>query len=264
MNIITFSASKGGVGKTTLSFNYGSWLASKGYKVILVDTDYQANLSSTFNIFTNKNTLFNVFTDGNVEIRKINDNLSILPGAPTLDKLEAILQSKINREFLMMMWMQDHADMFEEFDFMIIDTHPEFGTLTKNMIAISDHVLVPLEPSEYGFTQSKNQYDIRMDEFKKEAVDLKTRVSLIDAKVHYIASRVKHNTASSHAFEESIKTMPGFIANIPEREAFNTSTLEKKPVFELNHPNTQSNINLFNTIETQFNNILKATQEENR
>ena len=29
MKIITFSAIKGGVGKTTLAFNYGEWLAKK-------------------------------------------------------------------------------------------------------------------------------------------------------------------------------------------------------------------------------------------
>ncbi|MEN2348689.1 AAA family ATPase, partial [Lactobacillus helveticus] len=30
MEIITFSAIKGGVGKTTLAFNYGEWLAKNG------------------------------------------------------------------------------------------------------------------------------------------------------------------------------------------------------------------------------------------
>ena len=29
MKIITFAAIKGGVGKTTLTFNYGEWLAKK-------------------------------------------------------------------------------------------------------------------------------------------------------------------------------------------------------------------------------------------
>mgnify|MGYP004467525629 CR=1 FL=1 len=36
MKIITFSAIKGGVGKTTLTFNYGEWLSSKGYNVLLI------------------------------------------------------------------------------------------------------------------------------------------------------------------------------------------------------------------------------------
>ena len=35
MKIITFAAIKGGVGKTTLTFNYGEWLAKKGHKILL-------------------------------------------------------------------------------------------------------------------------------------------------------------------------------------------------------------------------------------
>ena len=35
MKIITFAAIKGGVGKTTLTFNYGEWLARKGHNVLL-------------------------------------------------------------------------------------------------------------------------------------------------------------------------------------------------------------------------------------
>ena len=35
MKIITFAAIKGGVGKTTLTFNYGEWLSSKGHNSTL-------------------------------------------------------------------------------------------------------------------------------------------------------------------------------------------------------------------------------------
>lgn len=45
---ITFSASKGGVGKTTMTFNFASFLVRQGYKVLLIDSDYQGNLSSTY------------------------------------------------------------------------------------------------------------------------------------------------------------------------------------------------------------------------
>ena len=36
MKIIIFSAIKGGVGKTILTFNYGEWLSSNGYNVLLI------------------------------------------------------------------------------------------------------------------------------------------------------------------------------------------------------------------------------------
>lgn len=35
---ITFSASKGGVGKTTMTFNFASYLIQRGYRVLLIDS----------------------------------------------------------------------------------------------------------------------------------------------------------------------------------------------------------------------------------
>ena len=51
MKIITFSSIKGGVGKTTLTFNYGEWLSSKGYNVLLIDSDHQCSLTQTYDIY---------------------------------------------------------------------------------------------------------------------------------------------------------------------------------------------------------------------
>ncbi len=45
--IISFFNHKGGVGKTTLVYNLGFILASKGKKVLLIDGDYQMNLTSS-------------------------------------------------------------------------------------------------------------------------------------------------------------------------------------------------------------------------
>lgn len=230
---ITFSASKGGVGKTTMTFNFASFLVQRGFKVLLIDSDYQGNLSSTYESYTNQNTLYDAFTDGLPKIREINPKLGLLPASPHLDELEGVLQSKNNKNFLMMMWFQDHLEEIADYDYILIDTHPEFGTLTKNMIAVSDFVVVPLEPSEYGFIQSKQQFDLRMKEFRDDAVDIRTRETLIEAKVLYLANRVKHNTRSSHEFARIIDQMDDLIALLSEREVFNSSTMLKTPVFEL-------------------------------
>ena len=45
--IIAIANHKGGVGKTTTVASLGSTLAKKGYKVLLVDLDAQANLTSS-------------------------------------------------------------------------------------------------------------------------------------------------------------------------------------------------------------------------
>ncbi|MDK6305049.1 ParA family protein, partial [Lactobacillus crispatus] len=49
--IITFSAIKGGVGKTTIAYNFGSWLADNHKNVLFIDLDHQCNLSQTYNVY---------------------------------------------------------------------------------------------------------------------------------------------------------------------------------------------------------------------
>ncbi|CAK1253687.1 ParA family protein [Fructobacillus tropaeoli] len=257
---ITFSASKGGVGKTTMTFNFAAYLVEQGNQVLVIDSDYQGNLSGTYNCYGNEHTLYDVFIpDGNPQILQLSEKLSLLPASPFLDELENILQSKNNKNFLMYMWMQDHAEFLDKFDYILIDTHPEFGTLTKNMIAVSDYVIVPLEPSQYGFMQSKNQFQVRMDAFREDAVDVQSRRSLIRAEVLYLANRVKHNTNTSHQFLSAITAMDGIVATFRELEAFNRSTVQSIPVLELE--SLQKKPKTRQQIMTNFEKILERVKE---
>lgn len=72
MKILAFSAIEGGVGKTTLTFNYGEWLAEHGNKVLFMDLDHQSNLSQTYNIYATENTCANIFSgQGQVDIHEV-------------------------------------------------------------------------------------------------------------------------------------------------------------------------------------------------
>ncbi|WP_411756602.1 ParA family protein [Staphylococcus simulans] len=43
IEIITFTAIKGGVGKNTLSYNFAGYLADSNHKVLMIDLDHQRN-----------------------------------------------------------------------------------------------------------------------------------------------------------------------------------------------------------------------------
>ena len=63
--IIAFSNQKGGVGKTTTCVNMSSYLASKGYKCLIVDLDPQGNATSGLGFAKSevKNSVYNVMID---------------------------------------------------------------------------------------------------------------------------------------------------------------------------------------------------------
>ena len=63
--IITFAAIKGGVGKTTLAYNFGSWLANRNRKILFIDFDHQCNLSQTYNIYDQKGSVGNILRPEN-------------------------------------------------------------------------------------------------------------------------------------------------------------------------------------------------------
>ncbi len=61
MEIITFAAIKGGVGKTTLSYNFAEYLSDLGKKVLMIDLDHQCNLSQILGVYDQKNTVLSIF-----------------------------------------------------------------------------------------------------------------------------------------------------------------------------------------------------------
>ncbi|WP_414053119.1 ParA family protein [Macrococcus animalis] len=235
MKIATFSAIKGGVGKTTLSYNFGQWLKHNGKKVLFIDLDHQCNLTQTFDIYEHTGTVADIFNPkSEVKIKKIDDSLSIIPGYMRLDEVEKSIATQSNKDMLLYMWLEDHYEALnlDDFDYIIIDTHPDFSTITKNAIAISHSVFSPITPSEHGFS-SRDILIERFNEFKNEMVDFKTRESYITANLYFVANMVKHNTKSSREFKAVLDNLEDVIVVIPNKELFNNTTLEKKSITEM-------------------------------
>ncbi|EPT38679.1 MULTISPECIES: ParA family protein [Streptococcus] len=230
MKIITFSAIKGGVGKTTLAYNYGEWLASKGKMVLFIDLDHQCNLTQTYDIFENYGTVADIFkAKGDVLIHSVKKNIDLIAGYIRLDKLEKELETKSYKDMLLYMWLEDHyvSMNLEKYDYIIIDCHPDFSTATRNAIIVSHAILSPIIPSEHGY-QAKFNLSERLEEFKTEAFDFKTRESFVTAKLFFLGNMIKHNTNSSKELIRSLKNDKSVLAMIPHKELFNRSTLDKK------------------------------------
>lgn len=244
MQIITFSAIKGGVGKTTLTFNYGEWLSEQGYNVLMIDSDHQCSLTQTYDIYKKQGTVASIFNSRpqEVEIIPLHENLSLIPASMDLDSINNKIQTKANKELLMYMWFADNYDELKKFDFVLIDCHPDFSTITQNMVIISDYVFSPIEPSEYGFI-SKSNLDLRMQQLKEDVINVESRKSFVTAQLKFIGNRIKHNTKSSKEFIAEMKKDPRTIGFVPEKELFNKSTLNHTPIVDMAKDQTILNKN---------------------
>lgn len=235
MKIISFAKIKGGVGATTIAYNYGEWLADKGNKVLFIDFDHQCNLTQTYNVFENDGTVANIFNGkGEVNILPVKENIDLIAGYIRLDKLEKELETKSYKNMLLYMWLEDNygSKGLEKYDYIIIDCHPDFSTATRNAIIVSHAVLSPVIPSEHGY-QAKFNLQERLEEFKAEAFDFKTRDSYVTAKLYFLGNMIKHNTKSSKELVVSLKDDENVLAMIPQKELFNRSTLDKKSLSDM-------------------------------
>lgn len=252
MEIITFATIKGGIGKTTLSFNYGEYLASQGKKVLLMDLDQQSSLSRTYNVTDQEGTveeIFNVFNDDDmrnpVKIHHVNENVDLIAGTTRLDKIQSRLETRNNKNMILFQWLQQHFDdVVDKYDYMIIDCHPDIGIATTNAIVVSDAIISPVTPSKFSY-DSITELETRLDEVRKDTVNFATGESFVKAKVFYVANMIKHNTGISRDFLESIhkekEAGENWIAEIPEKEIFNRSIYYQVSVSQMENLTKKSN-----------------------
>ena len=176
---------KGGVGKTTTTFNLGWRLAQMGNRVILVDADPQANLTglvlgyrsaSEFeNFYANQATrnfksgLSPAFESRPTPIKPIDcfpvagqDRLFLLPGHIALSEYEAklgiaqLLSDSIhtlqNIPGSISRLLKDTARNMDA-HYMLIDMNPSLSAFNQNMLMTSDYFIIPTMP-DYSSTMA--------------------------------------------------------------------------------------------------------------
>lgn len=144
--IIAVCNHKGGVGKTTTTISIGAGLANRGYKVLLVDMDAQANLTDSLQVAdTTANTYLMMTGEKGLQPFPLSGNLHVMPAVLDLAGIEADLLQQKGKEFLLENAL---ATMRGEYDYILIDTAPSFGLLTMNALVAADSLIIPMQ-AEY-------------------------------------------------------------------------------------------------------------------
>lgn len=177
---IAFFNHKGGVSKTTTTYNIGWMLADRGKKVMLVDADSQCNLSSLIigddfeqyyvdDATKNENLKDGVkvaFEGKPREIQAVdcfispkNPNLYLLPGHPNIGEYDAALsfaQTSNNAITTLQNLPGAFNELIErtgdkyEVDYILLDLSPSLSAINQNLFICSDAFIIPTNPDPFS------------------------------------------------------------------------------------------------------------------
>lgn len=190
--IVTLSNFKGGVAKTTTAAHLAMASALDGYRVLVVDMDSQASMSTIFGVSAEHEaeTAYAVLAKDRAlhaqrtgaslddEMREALETTADDVIKPTHWPSVDILPAQLNlywAEFQVPVWMQTSRQwqfwdalknflrdegLLDDYDIVIIDTPPALGYLTINALAAADILLIPVGASFIEFDSTGRFFDM--------------------------------------------------------------------------------------------------------
>ncbi|WP_322743909.1 ParA family protein [Methanofollis aquaemaris] len=150
---MAFAHHKGGTGKTTSCLNIAGFLQKAGKRVLVVDSDPQANATSGLGISPGsyQKSIYDLFmsrVEGYPEVKlqetvvKTDSGIDLLPSSLDLVGAEPYLYSVEDRATILRDALAGGA---ADYDLVLIDTPPSMGQLVINGMVAADHVIVNLD-----------------------------------------------------------------------------------------------------------------------
>lgn len=199
MKKIAIGLQKGGTGKTTTTLCLGRGLADRGRRVLLIDMDPQANLTTAagFDPATLEGpSVYECLTKAEVAlseaIYETDYGFDVVPATIALSLAEKDLLQAMNRDRklhrkLNEMEKQSRQNPRLAYDYVLIDCPPSLGILTVNALAAADYVLVPLQAQQFA-AYGLNYFLDTMNEVRAE---FNEQLSLLGVVLTMYNSRTK-------------------------------------------------------------------------
>ncbi|HCE1501851.1 TPA: ParA family protein [Vibrio parahaemolyticus] len=143
---------KGGVGKTTSTVTLAGLLSQKGHRVLMVDTDPHASLTTYlgYDSDTVSSSLFDLFqlktfTRDTVKpliLKTELEGMDIIPAHMSLATLDRVMGNRSGMGLILKRALQAVS---QDYDYVLIDCPPILGVMMVNALAASDRILIPVQ-----------------------------------------------------------------------------------------------------------------------
>lgn len=207
--VISILNNKGGVGKSTSTYNLGYELSRLKKKTLIIDLDPQSSLSVYvgLNPLDKYASIENVFRE-DMEIKDVIvptgcENLFMIPSCIEFSTIEMYLIGVMGRENVLKKAL---SKIQKDFDFILIDNSPSLGNTTINSLFASDYALAPVDASYLSVRALEilDQTVSQVQEYNKNLKDIKVLITMFD-------SRAKHGKEVVDMLKEKYYVFPDYI-----------------------------------------------------
>jgi chromosome partitioning protein len=227
---IAIANQKGGVGKTTTALAIASNLISRGYKVLMIDTDSQRNTSNVYKAETiDVPTLYDIIFanyDPN-EVIQTTEYGDIIPSDVALQNAD----TEIKPSPKMYRYLQKAVAKIEgKYDFIIYDTPPKAGVLLGNVLMDAQWVICPITCDTFGVQGIMDFYST-VAEYQEDNEDLRILGLL---KVMYKSNQNLTRDIEEHTLPKYASDMHSKVFKSAIRESVKVKEAQTlgKPLFE--------------------------------
>lgn len=233
MKVLSIVNHKGGVGKTATARALGDYMASVGYRVLLVDLDPQASLTmscSYTEIITP--SMVNVLGGANPGdktirqiIRPVAERLDLAPSNLDLAGIELGIAARLGREYI----LERALGEIRGYDLVIVDCPPSINLLVVNALVASDKVLIPTQLSPVDVAGVRRFIET-IDSIR---VNLNTRVEVLGILATFHDSRLNTHQDTLDAMRAAdwplMTVTIGRSVRVSEAAALGLSVIEYEP-----------------------------------
>ncbi|WP_202320406.1 ParA family protein [Archaeoglobus neptunius] len=248
---------KGGTGKTTTVLHLSYILGRKGLKVLAIDLDPQAHLTSAFGIdpdtvevgmddvlesYTQKGERTKV-TDITVPITVGGAEIMLAPSNAYLERLNITLLNALARESVLSSVLED----VDSFDVVLIDCQPTLSILTLNALVAANYILIPVETKGLSVQGLLMLFDT-IEQVKEKLNRNLQILGILPVRYQKRLKSAQKNLERLSSFSDVVRVYPP----VPESAAFEEMIEDKKTLYDVESTTAKRALKIYEQVASDI------------